>query len=649
MKKFLCVLLAALLTLSFASVVFASDYWDEQHSGTEEDPYVIDSNADLIALRDRVNAGTEAADKYYRLTENRTISSITNWPRIGTDTKPFKGHFDGNNKTIQVNILGADGAQGLFGTIETAEESYAIKSLTVNGTVTGRYVGGIAVRLNSGNIENCSFSGTLETKASAGNGYSGNAGGIACYLAGGSISNSSFNGDIKTNLIFDQKDGGIVAQMTGGSIENCTANGTINIPNSNNRPTYVGGIVGHAQIANFSAVKECTFSGTLTSRYMTGGIAGYISGGNVQNNHVTAVSTSNSSITGTYVAGGIAGRIGDNVTLESCDVASGTTVTATTEAAGGIVGLLNDSSTVQNNISYAQILGDTANKGGVIGKIVASTYTITGNKYSSTEYGIGYNAAGEHSNEGCEKIGESISITTTSLAEANAGEAYSVTLTTTASATTTLAWSMANATTLPDGMNINSSTGVISGTPTKAGTYTFTVQATAGANPATKELTLKVNLVIKTAASLTAGTVDKSYSQTLEATGATSVTWALKTGSTLPSGLALSGSRISGTPKEAVTGKTFTIVATGNGMTAERTFSLTITASTSNNSNNNSTGNNTGNNSNGESQNNNTTDDTPNDESSSSSSGGSSGGGCNAGLGICSLAALTLLKRRGKK
>ena len=119
----------------------------------------------------------------------------------------------------------------------------------------------------------------------------------------------------------------------------------------------------------------------------------------------------------------------------------------------------------------------------------------------------------------------------------------------------------------------------------------------------------------------------------------------MKTGSTLPSGLALSGSRISGTPKEAVTGKTFTIVATGNGMTAERTFSLTITASTSNNS----TGNNTGNNSNGESQNNNTTDDTPNDESSSSSSGGSSGGGCNAGLGICSLAALTLLKRRGKK
>ena len=46
MKKFLCVLLTALLTLSFASVVFAADYWVE-HTGTEEDPYVIDSNADL--------------------------------------------------------------------------------------------------------------------------------------------------------------------------------------------------------------------------------------------------------------------------------------------------------------------------------------------------------------------------------------------------------------------------------------------------------------------------------------------------------------------------------------------------------------------------------------------------------------------------
>ena len=643
MKKFLCVLLTALLTLSFASVVFAADYWVE-HTGTEEDPYVIDSNADLIELRNRVNKGNESADKYYKLTQNLTISSITDWIPIGTDVKPFKGHFDGNDKAIQVNITSSHGwiqsygysnnqRTGLFGTVSPTD-GYAVKKLSVSGAVTKGYAGGIISKLDSGTVENCSFNGNLEGE---------DCGGIVCEMTNGTVKNCNFSGTIKNVSGYM---GGIVGHLTGGSIENCTSNATIEEADSAGwTVSYCGGIVGHATVATFSYIKDCTFSGSIKTSTRNenytdyaGGIAGYVIGGNVQNNTVTA-----STITCDYLAGGIAGRIGDNVTLEDCNVGTGTTVTATYEAAGGIVGLINDNSTVKNNTSYAQLLGDTANKGGIIGKIVSATYTITGNKFANAEHGIGYDATGVWSDEGCEKIGANITIATTSLSDANAGEAYSVTLKTDATEGTSVAWSMANSTTLPDGLNINSSTGVISGTPTKAGTYKFTVQATAGANPATKELTLKVNLVIKTAASLTAGTVDKSYSQTLEATGATSVTWALKTGSTLPSGLALSGSRISGTPKEAVTGKTFTIVATGNGMTAERTFSLTITASTSNNS----TGNNTGNNSNGESQNNDTTDNAPNDDSSSSSSG-SGGGGCDlSGLGIFALA--TLLKRRGKK
>ena len=40
-------------------------YYDE-HTGTESDPYIIDSDEDLAALNTRVNNGTEATGKYYR-------------------------------------------------------------------------------------------------------------------------------------------------------------------------------------------------------------------------------------------------------------------------------------------------------------------------------------------------------------------------------------------------------------------------------------------------------------------------------------------------------------------------------------------------------------------------------------------------------
>ncbi|MBR1486630.1 MAG: hypothetical protein IJ597_05185, partial [Synergistaceae bacterium] len=327
MKKFLCIFLMALLTLSFASGVFAADYWDE-HTGTEEDPYVIDSNADLIALRDRVDKGTEPADKYYRLTANLTISSITNWAPIGFDANPFKGHFDGNDFAIQVNITSTANwrndlnayqqyRNGLFGTVSTTD-GYAVRNLTVSSVVTSGYPGGIISKLDSGTVENCSFNGNV-------GGSSNYTGGIVGEMTGGAVKTCSFNGTIKSSCKYV---GGIVGHMTGGSIESCTSKATIE-ETEKWLVSYCGGIVGYAQVATFSYIKDCTFSGSLkaisaNANYAdyVGGIAGYVSGGNLQNNTVTA-----STITCDYLAGGIAGRIGDNVTLEDCSVASGTTVT----------------------------------------------------------------------------------------------------------------------------------------------------------------------------------------------------------------------------------------------------------------------------------------------------------------------------------
>lgn len=91
-----------------------------------------------------------------------------------------------------------------------------------------------------------------------------------------------------------------------------------------------------------------------------------------------------------------------------------------------------------------------------------------------------------------EKIGV-FSIGTTTLPKAKTGSSYSTTLAA-ANGTASYAWSVPSGG-LPAGLNLDSSTGRISGTPTRGGIKTFTVQATDYGTPmrtATRELSLAV-------------------------------------------------------------------------------------------------------------------------------------------------------------
>lgn len=140
---------------------------------------------------------------------------------------------------------------------------------------------------------------------------------------------------------------------------------------------------------------------------------------------------------------------------------------------------------------------------------------------------------------------------------------------------------------LPAGLTLSDS-GVLSGTPTKAGTFSFTVKATdssTGTGPYTGTRLYSLTIIMPTVAvwptSLPAMTVETSFNQNITASGGASpYTYAVVAGS-LPNGLSLSSSGVlSGTP--AVPGPySFTIAATDSSAgvgayTGSRSYSGTI-------------------------------------------------------------------------
>jgi hypothetical protein len=178
-----------------------------------------------------------------------------------------------------------------------------------------------------------------------------------------------------------------------------------------------------------------------------------------------------------------------------------------------------------------------------------------------------------------------LAIATKSLPDGQVGVAYSQTLTTTGG-TPTFTWSITSGT-LPAGLTLNATTGVISGTPTVAAanaSRTFSVTDSGSpAQIATASLTMAIapaKLTITTT-SLVSGQVGVGYSQTLAAAGGTTpFTWSITAG-VLPAGLSLNSSTglISGTPSAPVTNLalTFKVVDSESPVqSATANLSLTI-------------------------------------------------------------------------
>ncbi len=134
--------------------------------------------------------------------------------------------------------------------------------------------------------------------------------------------------------------------------------------------------------------------------------------------------------------------------------------------------------------------------------------------------------------------------------------------------------------TMPPGVTING-TGLISGTPTATGTYTFSVTAT-GSNgcSSTQSFTIVINCPTITltpaAGNLPGGTVAAAYNQVISQTGGTGVFTYTVTAGALPLGVTLNtNGTLSGTPLVAGT-YNFTVTGTNGTCSGSAAYTLVI-------------------------------------------------------------------------
>ncbi len=225
-------------------------------TGTEEDPYIIFSGAQLAYLAQQVNNGENYEGVYFVLGGDIRLGDNA-FTVIGqsSDT-PFKGNLNGNGYVIRDLSIENDGvAVGLFGYMEGSIQNLGIVNATViaNRTSNQKVNAAVLAAYNSGSISNCYIkNGTVEADC----GYETNAGGMVGHNAG-TVTNCYADVDVAASSAnLKAYAGGLVA-INEGTISTSVAYGDVSSYGygENNILSYNGGLVGENKTAG--VIEDC--------------------------------------------------------------------------------------------------------------------------------------------------------------------------------------------------------------------------------------------------------------------------------------------------------------------------------------------------------------------------------------------------------
>lgn len=325
-------------------------------SGTETDPYLIVKGEDMALVGATL---AEGATRYFVMTSDIDMSSITDWTPVNTENKAKNISFDGGNHKITGFKCTNKTYASLFGLVSGTVKNLVIDSPVVSNTaqlgvlatwlgnsngslkaeVSGVHVidavismtgtgaaavGGIAANCGASTVRGCSVSAKITHGCTSGSwNYVGGIVGKA-YSTGTVITSCSFNGTIAATANKGYGFGGILGGSAADiavTVSNCMSEGSMT------GVSYAGGIVG--EVCKGSSVTNCYSTMSLSGIYNLAGIVGRASNAKNPNSDANVHFDSNLNIT-------VSGCIAWNPSLVSTNRASESP--ATHYSSGAVVG-----------------------------------------------------------------------------------------------------------------------------------------------------------------------------------------------------------------------------------------------------------------------------------------------------------------------
>ena len=245
-------------------------------SGTADDPYQITDAAELIWLRDAVNAG-EANTCAELRQDVEYVDEV--WTSIGTSEHPYTGTFNGNGHTIRVWLQGW--GRALFGYVGAGAK---LTDIAVTKRQSENYSLNASAPLaciNDGTITHCWYRGAITAKGSLGGLVYTNNGTIeACYVYAGQLNGGSriemYNGGWAGGIAYENTGtivnsyfyGDMVQAQSGGTVRDIIGWGAIAYKNS-----------GTVSNCYYGADRDDGYGGKTEDQFRGGEVAYLLNGG----------------------------------------------------------------------------------------------------------------------------------------------------------------------------------------------------------------------------------------------------------------------------------------------------------------------------------------------------------------------------------